>query len=111
MFSQAEAFSQRDEIKQVLAGFLKQQKTAVWLTQLQQHDIWSMEVLNWRQMKAHEAYKVLQMEQALHVGDKEVITSRCPIRINGERLFSNKKAPRLGEQTEKIKSELVNGTI
>ncbi|WP_121356212.1 CaiB/BaiF CoA transferase family protein [Flavisolibacter nicotianae] len=110
-FSQDDAFSRRDEIKQVLADFLKQQPSAVWLERLQQHDIWSMEVLNWQQMKAQEAYKVLQMEQAVRVGDKDIITTRCPIRINGERLFADKRAPRLGEQTEKIKAELVNQLI
>ena len=107
-FSQAEAFSRRDEIKQVLAGFLKQQPSKVWLERLQQHDIWSTEVLNWQQMTAQEAYQVLQMEQTLGVDGKDIITTRCPIRINGERLFAGKRAPKLGEQTEKIKAELLN---
>jgi CoA:oxalate CoA-transferase len=110
-FSQDDAFCRRDEIKQVLADFLKQQPSAVWLERLQQHDIWTMEVLNWQQMKEQEAYKALQMEQTVRVDDKEIITTRCPIRINGERLFANKRAPKLGEQTEKIKAELVNQLI
>jgi crotonobetainyl-CoA:carnitine CoA-transferase CaiB-like acyl-CoA transferase len=110
-FSQDEAFSRRDEIKQVLSGFLKQKKSADWLAQLQQHDIWSMQVMNWREMKAHEAYRVLQMEQTMDVGDQQFITTRCPIRINGERLFARKSAPKLGEHTEKIKAEIENGIV
>ncbi|HEU4901534.1 MAG TPA: CaiB/BaiF CoA-transferase family protein [Flavisolibacter sp.] len=110
-FSQDDAFRRRDEIKQVLADFLKQQPSAVWLERLQQHDLWSMEVLNWQQMKAQEAYKVLEMEQTVRADNKDIITTRCPIRINGERLFGNMRAPKLGEQTEKIKAELVNQLI
>jgi len=107
-FSQEEAFSRRDEIKEILAQFLKQHPAAHWLRQLQQHDIWSMQVLNWREMKAQEAYRVLQMEQTINVDEKNIVTTRCPVRINGERLFSKRPAPKLGEHTEKIKAELLN---
>ncbi len=109
-FSQDDSFSRRDEIKQILAGFLQQKPAEHWLARLQQHGIWSMQVLNWQEMTKHEAYKVLQMEQAIRVGEKEMTTTRCPIRINGERLFSDRRAPKLGEQTETIKTELLNTT-
>jgi crotonobetainyl-CoA:carnitine CoA-transferase CaiB-like acyl-CoA transferase len=33
-------------------------------------------------------------------------TLRCPIRIDGERLFSSKGAPKIGEDNQKILQEL-----
>ena len=105
-YKQEEAFSRRDEIKQILSDCLKTQTTNYWLQKLQQQDIWSMAVLNWQQMIEHAAYQILQMEQTIGVNGKSFVTTRCPIRINGERLMSNKLAPKLGEHTETIKEEL-----
>ncbi|HET7897658.1 MAG TPA: CoA transferase, partial [Flavisolibacter sp.] len=110
-FQQYEAFSRRDEIKETLAAFLRQQTSAYWLEKLRRKDIWSMPVMNWQELKAHEAYRVLQMEQTIRAGEKEIVTTRCPIRINGERLFSRTAAPTLGAQTEKIKAEIVNEVL
>ena len=107
-FSQEEAFGRRDEIKNVLSVFLAKQPTGYWLSRLQRHDIWAMPVLNWQELIDHPAYKALGMEQELTVTGRPVTTTRCPIRINGERLFSDKAAPALGEHTGKIKAELLN---
>ena len=65
-----------------------------------------MEVLNWDEMTEHPAYNALQMEQTIHVADKTIVTTRCPIRFNGQRLTADKPAPQLGEQNEKIRKEL-----
>jgi crotonobetainyl-CoA:carnitine CoA-transferase CaiB-like acyl-CoA transferase len=67
-----------------------------------------MEVLDWQQMKEEEAYQVLEMEQTVGYNGRKFLTTRCPIRINGEKLVSARPAPRLGEQNEKIKTELLN---
>ena len=66
-----------------------------------------MEVFDWEKMMNHPAYKALQMEQTLIAGDKRLITTRCPIRINSERLYSEKSAPKLGEHNEKVMNELL----
>jgi crotonobetainyl-CoA:carnitine CoA-transferase CaiB-like acyl-CoA transferase len=68
-----------------------------------------MEVFDWEKMMNHEAYQCLQMEQVLNARGKKIITTRCPIRINGERLHSDKPAPGLGEHNDKVMKELVNG--
>ena len=65
-----------------------------------------MEVFDWEKMMEHEAYKVLEMEQDLQIEGKKFITTRCPVRINGERLYSNRPAPKLGEHNEKLMQEL-----
>ena len=106
-FSQESAFSRRDEIKSLLSSHLAKTRSSCWLSKLHAAGIWSMEVLNWRQMKAHAAYKVLKMEQTIITAEgKELITTRCPIRINGEILFSSTPAPELGEHNDKIRNEI-----
>jgi crotonobetainyl-CoA:carnitine CoA-transferase CaiB-like acyl-CoA transferase len=67
-----------------------------------------MEVLDWDQLKRHDAYRQLQMEQVIRAGEKEIVTTRCPIRINGERLVSSKPAPKVGEHTAIVMKELAS---
>jgi len=108
-YNQHDAFRKRDEIKDTLNRHLSTQPTSYWIKKLQAHTIWSTEVFNWRQMTNHEAYKVLEMEQTISFKQKQFITTRCPIRINGEKLVSPKPAPALGQQNEKLLSELFQG--
>jgi CoA:oxalate CoA-transferase len=107
-YGQEQAFSHRDEIKNLLSQHLAGKPTAYWLERLHAEDMWAMEVLDWKSLTAHEGYKVLEMEQAVSTGrGKSLLTTRCPIRINGERLFSAKPAPALGQDNEKIVMELL----
>jgi len=106
-FSKEEAFSRRDEIKTVLATHLLKQSTDYWLGLLQDAGLWSMHVLNWEEMTNEAAYQSLGMEQKIQVGAKEITTTRCPIRINGKRLVSGKRAPGVGEHNELITEELL----
>jgi CoA:oxalate CoA-transferase len=106
-FTQAQAFAERDNIKTLLAEHIITNNTAHWLKCLQQQGLWAMEVLDWEKMLQHEAYKVLGMEQEIYAGNKKIFTTRCPIRINGERLYAGKPAPQLGEHNEKIKKDFL----
>lgn len=107
-FKQEDSFSRRDEIKQMISKHLASARSSCWLEKLHGAGIWSMEVLDWQKMKDHEAYKVLKMEQTLTTADgKKIVTTRCPIRINGEILTSGIPAPQLGEHNRKIRSELL----
>lgn len=107
-FSKDQAFSARDEIKTVLADHLIKQNTNTWLTDLQKEGLWAMEVFDWEMMTNHEAYQSLDMEQLIKVGDKEITTTRCPIRINGQKLVSGKPAPQLGEHNEQLHHDFIN---
>lgn len=109
-FLQEDAFKKRDEIKQIINKHLSQQPAAYWLKKLHQNGVWAMEVLNWQQMKNEEAYAVMDMEQTVGTGQKQFVTTRCPIRINGKKLVSSKAAPLLGEQTKNLKTEFLNTT-
>ena len=102
-----QAFQQRTAIKEILAKHLATQPTAFWLTILEAADIWCADVLNWDRLTAHDGFKVLEMIQRVNMGDGfSYDTTRCPIRIDGERLTSKKGSPALGEHTNSIKQEL-----
>ena len=106
-YTQEQAFSHRDEIKALLAQHLVTKTTAWCLERLHAEDMWAMEVLDWKSLTAHEGYKTLEMEQPITTArGKRVITTRCPIRIDGQRLFSEKPAPTLGQDNIKIELEL-----
>lgn len=105
-FSNKEAFAERDKIKSILSAHLFSEPTAYWLSRLQERGLWAMEVFDWEKMTSHESYRSLQMEQPLNASGKQIITTRCPIRFDGERLFSDRPAPRVGEHTEQLIREM-----
>jgi len=106
-FEKSEAFSKRDEIKTVLAAHLVNQNTDYWLDLLHDAGLWAMHVQNWEEMTNEEAYQALGMEQEIDVASgKKIITTRCPIRLDGKRLLSKRPAPGVGVDTERIKAEL-----
>jgi CoA:oxalate CoA-transferase len=109
-FSKEQVFAERDKIKAILAEHLCSRSTEHWLTRLQQDGLWAMEVFDWEKMMNHAAYKCLQMEQIVNTVGKRITTTRCPIKINGKKLYAAKPAPKLGEHNAKVISELVNET-
>lgn len=100
-------FSQRDEIKAILQDHLRTCKTEHWLSILEPADYWCAKVFTWDELFAHEGFKALQMVQTVSLrSGASLDTLRCPIRVDGERLFSAKGAPKIGEDTEMILREL-----
>ncbi len=100
-------FRQRDALKQQLQQDLRAQDTAHWLTVLEPAGVWCAEVLDWPRLSAHPAFAALQMTQTIHAASgAAMLTTRCPIRIDGRRLTSSRGAPRLGADTEAIAREL-----
>jgi CoA:oxalate CoA-transferase len=102
----ADGFRRRDEIKQIIAQRLKQHSTEHWLEILNAADIWCAEVLDWPKLCASEAFDQLAMIQTLRNGDGiEILTTRIPIRLDGDLLTSERLAPRVGQHTETIQKE------
>ncbi len=64
-FSQQEAFSCRDEIKNIISEQLATKNSRHWLEKLNADGIWSAPVLNWKQMRETDGYKTLRMEQSI----------------------------------------------
>jgi crotonobetainyl-CoA:carnitine CoA-transferase CaiB-like acyl-CoA transferase len=103
---QAEGFRRRDEIKQTIAKRLREYATEHWLEILNAADIWCAEVLDWPKLCASEAFRQLAMVQPLRDGPGiEILTTRIPIRVDGDLLTSERLAPRVGQHTEPIQRE------
>jgi crotonobetainyl-CoA:carnitine CoA-transferase CaiB-like acyl-CoA transferase len=99
-------FSQRDEIMDILREFLIEKSTNDWLEILEAAGVWCSDVYDYERLINHEAYQVLKMDQKLPLlSGEEVHTTRCPIRMDDERLFASKPAPRVGQHTEAIVKE------
>ena len=100
-------FTRRDEIKRHLVHHLSTATTAHWLGLLEPADFWCADVLHWPQLLAHEAFQSLQMTQRVSRDNGAALeTTRCPIRIDGRRLFSPLGAPKVGEHNGAIEREL-----
>ncbi|KAA3664429.1 MAG: CoA transferase [Chloroflexi bacterium] len=103
---EASWLTHRDEVKQILKDHLKTQPTQFWLDILEPQDIWCADVFDWNRLFAHEGFQVLDMVQEVARDEQvKMKTLRCPIRINGERLYASKGAPRIGQHTDKILHE------
>lgn len=99
-------FDRRDEIKTDLAAHLRSESTAHWLGILEPADIWCSEVLNYEELLKQEGYQALNMEIKVKTSaGSEVKTTRCPIRVNGQFLYSEKGAPSLGFHTGLLENE------
>jgi len=101
-------FTCRDEIQQILADHLQAQPTAQWLAVLQGAGVWCSDVFDYARLVAHEAWKLLKMDQIVRREGVVVHTTRCPIRIDNEILLSSKAAPRVGGDNESIQETLKN---
>jgi len=104
----AKWFTCRDEIQQILADHLRKRSTVQWLAVLQPAGVWCSDVFDYARLLAHEAWKVLKMDQVVRRDEVEVHTTRCPIRIDNEILLSPKAAPRVGEDNKSILEMLRN---
>lgn len=94
------AFSQRDEIKRVLRDCLLKGEVRDWLEKLEPADIWCAPVLDWPELVETEGFEALDAVQTVRAPDGTVIrTTRCPIRMDGQVITSDKGGPALGADT------------
>ena len=99
-------FEQRDEIKTLIAAHLKMQPTDRWLSILEPAGVWCAKVLGWPELLKHDAFAALRMIQSVQCANGEtLLTTRCPVRIDGQLLNSPVGAPRTGEHTRQILDE------
>lgn len=102
-------FQHRDQIMEILASHLATRDTREWLDLLEPEDIWCSEVHGYRELLASDGYRVLQMEQQITRGHETLTTTRCPIRLDGQRLFSQRPAPRVGQHNTALDEEFALG--
>jgi CoA:oxalate CoA-transferase len=100
-------YEQRDAIKTVLRDALATRDTHHWLSLLEPAGIWCAPVLDWPALMAEPAFAALGATQAIAAADgTTMLTTRCPIRIDGAILTSPRAAPRLGADGATIDQEL-----
>ena len=101
-------FNKRDEIKKIVADHLLNGTTECWLNILEPADIWCSKVLDYDALTKEEGYKVLDMELKVKTSNGlQITTTRCPIRVDGKLLLSDKGAPLLGEHNRQIEEEFI----
>jgi len=99
------AFEKRDEILQLISETLLQKTNAEWLNILEKEGIWCGPVLNYQQATEHPAFKETHLKQSLNLGNHTIETTRSPIQLDGEKLYSAKPAPEIGAFNEFINLE------
>jgi CoA:oxalate CoA-transferase len=104
-----DAFQRRDEIKAILARHLQTRATQRWLEVLEAADYWCADVFDYRKLFDHAACRALGMDQQVRrPNGTELRTTRCPIRIDGERLYSDVAAPALGNANARIEKDFLD---
>lgn len=99
-------FTRRDQIKKILADCLILRTTDQWLSVLEAADIWCAPVMDYDTLTQQDGYKVLNMEIVVKTSNGlTVTTTRCPLRVDGALLTSQKGAPLLGEHNEIIERQ------
>jgi crotonobetainyl-CoA:carnitine CoA-transferase CaiB-like acyl-CoA transferase len=96
-------FDKRDAIKKMLADHLSANTAGHWLAILEKADIWCAPVMDYDKLIKEEGYRILNMEIAVKTSNGLTIkTTRCPLRVDGKLLVSEKGAPVLGEDNEAL---------
>lgn len=99
-------FTQRNEIKAIIADRIAMQTIDHWLSILEPADIWCAKVLNWQELLSSKGFAVLDMLQTVTRADNVSIdTTRVPLRINGVRPRVSRAAPRIGEHSAALRKE------
>jgi CoA:oxalate CoA-transferase len=101
-------FSQRDEIREILAEKLVTQTADYWLDLLQKEGIWCGKVLNYEELDNQSFVNELQLKQTVkNSAGETLVTTRSPIQLDGKILVSSKAAPKVGEDNLAIQEEFI----
>jgi CoA:oxalate CoA-transferase len=109
-FDRSRWFSERDAIKEIIAGHLSGESTQHWIDRLVPVDYWCAPVMTWPELLAHEGFRVLDFLQDVVLDSGATVhTTRCPIRIDGVRPASAMAAPKVGEHNEWVEAHYLRG--
>lgn len=99
-------FEKRDQIKRILANHLSANTGTHWLNILEKADVWCAPVMDYDSLAKEQGYRVLNMEITVKTANGlSVKTTRCPLRVDGKLLISQKGAPMLGEHNREIEKQ------
>jgi crotonobetainyl-CoA:carnitine CoA-transferase CaiB-like acyl-CoA transferase len=106
-------WTEQEAIMASLSEKLITGSTEHWLAILDAADVWCAPVLRLPEIVSHEGFAKLDMLQDTYrrsidgTEDIEITTTRSPLKIDGAPLKSSKGAPHVGEDTERIRAELL----
>ena len=101
-----DAFNQRDEIILRLNSTFRTANSHYWIELLESHGIWCAEVLDYQKAINSGVYQDLGIEQEVRLANGSSLkTTTSPIRLDHQKLYAPKAAPKLGENNEKINQE------
>ncbi len=99
-------FRDRDRIKELIANKIATRTIDEWLAILEPADIWCAKVLNWHELMESDGFKSLDMLQTVtRDDDVSILTTRSPLRVDGNRPKFDRAAPRVGEHSAAIREE------
>ncbi len=99
-------FRDRDQIKELIANKIATRTIDEWLAILEPADIWCAKVLNWHELMESDGFKSLDMLQTVTRDDHvSILTTRSPLRVDGNRPKFDRAAPRIGEHSAAIREE------
>ncbi|MCS3844101.1 CaiB/BaiF CoA-transferase family protein [Microbacterium sp. AK031] len=109
--SPEEAWTRQAEIEQMLADLFATNTTDHWLETLDAADVWCGPVLTLEELLASEGFAAIQMTQQVERNSAQILTTRSPIRLNGQPLSNRKAAPRLGEDNDAVRDEFAREEV
>ncbi|EJM99700.1 CaiB/BaiF CoA-transferase family protein [Herbaspirillum sp. YR522] len=93
----------RDALKDCLQQHLATRGTTHWLALLEPAGVWAAQVMAWPELVRHPGFTTLGMTQSIESASGAVMqTTRCPIRIDGQRIFNRRGAPALGADNQAV---------
>ncbi len=103
--------TEREKIATLLGEHLQAEATQHWLDILEAADVWCAPVLTLPELAESEGFAAIEMLQEVRrpaldgTAESAVVTTRSPLRVDGERLTSERGAPRIGEQSAALRRE------
>lgn len=102
-------FTGRAAIRKILRKKITTQNSDHWIKLLRENGMWCEKVLNYNDLNSKAFMDDLQLKQTVkNAAGKTMITTRSPIKIDGDILSATKAAPKVGEDNAKIYEQFLN---
>lgn len=102
-------FTGRAAIRKILRKKITTQNSDHWIQLLRAKGMWCEKVLNYNDLNSKPFMNDLQLKQIVENSAGEtMVTTRSPIKIDGDILSSSKAAPKVGEDNKKIHKQFLN---
>lgn len=102
-------FTGRAAIRKILRKKITTQNSDHWIKLLRGNGMWCEKVLNYNDLNSKAFMDDLQLKQTVKNSEgKTMVTTRNPIKIDGDILSAAKAAPKVGEDNAKIYEQFLN---